>query len=865
MKSTILLSLFLLCFAALSFAQSPVANDKQVNDTANTPYWVDMMQDPDANFFATQRAFDLYWKDREMTKGTGWKSFKRWEYIMRQRVSKDGVKPDKNATAHAMKAYFANSAKSTKEQGGNWTCLGPDRVPDYPGYQGLGRLNTIAFHPTNPQKIYVGSPSGGLWVSDDLGFSWETHTDRLESLGVSAIIVDYSNPNNIYIGTGDRDAGDAPGMGVYKSTDGGLTWAQSSSGIGEAQIFDMLQHPSVPTTLIATSDKGIFKSIDGGLTWTNSSSVQCKDICFNPANPDVVYASLKSQFYRSIDGGENFTRIVQSNFPTSTSRSILAVSPKDPSCVYILFSRSDQSYGGVYKSYNQGDSFVRKSASPNILDWTCYGNGSGGQGWYDLALAVDPADTNLVYVGGVDCWMSSDAGKNWDIIAHWYGDCGVAEVHADWHYLAYAPNGTLWACTDGGLHFSTDGGASWTDRTEGMVIGQMYKLSQSKQSKEQVITGFQDNGTYTYQDGTWLATGGGDGMECIIDYSDESYAYYSIYYGRITRTHYNMDDGMVAGMNVGGIDEEGNWVTPYTLHPTNPNVMFIGYNSVWRCNNVKAYSPQWTNISPDIRTYAKMDVLKTSMSSPSMLYASRGGNLFRTPNAMIASPVWENLSANVSLSTINGIETHPIDSNIVYVVGGNQVFKSSDKGVTWTDITQNLADIYINDISFYNRGEDSRLFLATSAGVWQGTDSTGWELYSNGLPTNIDIREIDFYYGATLKDDAIRACSYGRGLWESQINSIVAVKPLPLKESTFVVLPNPNPGHFSCKIKIQKPTDYTITVLDLNGKTIYKTPERRIVTSEEIPINLGSIPNGVYTVVYKSKHEKVSQKVVVAK
>ena len=175
------------------------------------------MKDPAVNFFNVQRAFNLYWKDRPITKGCGWKPFKRWEYMMMNRINPDGSRPSSDET---YRAYTAMK-KSVRSSGGNWISLGPAEIPapGPAGYEGLGRLNVIGFHPTDANKIYVGSPAGGMWQSADGGQTWVTHTDTLLTLGVSSIIIDKNNPDIIYIGTGDRDAGDASGLGVFKSID----------------------------------------------------------------------------------------------------------------------------------------------------------------------------------------------------------------------------------------------------------------------------------------------------------------------------------------------------------------------------------------------------------------------------------------------------------------------------------------------------------------------------------------------------------------------------------------------------------------------------------------------------------------------
>jgi hypothetical protein len=212
------------------------------------------------------------------------------------------------------------------------------------------------------------------------------------------------------------------------------------------------------------------------------------------------------------------------------------------------------------------------------MDWSCDGSGTGGQGWYDLALAADPADANKIYAGGVDVWKSSDGGITWAINSHWYGDCSVPSVHADCHYLGFSPvDGQLYAGNDGGVFATPDGGATWNYKMVGVTIGQIYKLGQGQQSKNHVINGFQDNGSYTLTPAGWLATGGGDGMECIVDYAQDAYTYYTIYYGDIYRRYNNNNENHIAGNGINGITESGAWVTPYTLSATDPNTMFIGY------------------------------------------------------------------------------------------------------------------------------------------------------------------------------------------------------------------------------------------------------------------------------------------------
>jgi hypothetical protein len=159
-------------------------------DTANYPYWVQMMQDPHANFYQTQRAFEQYWANRKVTKGHGWRVFKRWEYMMQSRINPDGSIPTPSATFNAYEAYVKTAQHAAAQSpAGNWTSYGPSQTPNTPGYEGLGRINTVAFHPTDGNKLYIGAPAGGMWQSTDGGTTWTSNTDHLPTLGVSAIII----------------------------------------------------------------------------------------------------------------------------------------------------------------------------------------------------------------------------------------------------------------------------------------------------------------------------------------------------------------------------------------------------------------------------------------------------------------------------------------------------------------------------------------------------------------------------------------------------------------------------------------------------------------------------------------------------
>ena len=345
MKKIFILLLPLVILPLFGYSQS---NTKTfTNDTASYPYWIEMMQNPSANYYQTVRAFNLWWGDREISRASGYKPFKRWEYYWSTRLNPDGTRQTGNKTYKEVSRFMMN--RNTTDYSGDWVNLGPIAKPANSGTgqpNGNGRINAIAFHPTSSNNIYIGAPAGGLWISNDAGNSWESHTDVLPTLGVSSIVVDHSNTNIIYIGTGDRDAGDAVGMGVFKSTDGGVTFTPASSNMEDATVGKIIMHPSNPLYLLAATSKGIFRTTDGAITWEKVEGGNFKDIVFKTNNATIVYATRNGNFYRSEDTGVTWTRIDGTG---NHSRGVIGVTAASPNIVYFV-TTDGAVYGGTYKS-----------------------------------------------------------------------------------------------------------------------------------------------------------------------------------------------------------------------------------------------------------------------------------------------------------------------------------------------------------------------------------------------------------------------------------------------------------------------------------------------------------------------------------
>jgi len=736
-------------------------------DYTTYPYWIEMMQDPSVNFYEVQKAFNAYWENREITKGNGWKPFKRWEWWQGRHIYPNGTRHEADLVYKEYNKYLALHPGTDKSDA-DWTNLGPMDVPSK-GYAGLGRINAIAFHPSNPDIVFIGAPAGGCWKYNAVTSEWMSTTDVLPTLGVSSIVVNWNNPDNILIGTGDRDAGDAAGMGVFRSMDGGLTWEQSNTGMGNTTVGRLLQHPSDPNLIYAATGSGIYKSTNAGANWSQIKTGGFKDIVFKPGNTNVMYAGGSGNFFRSIDSGSTWQQIT--NGLPGGSRSVIAVTPDDPNYVYCLLSNGD-SYKGIYRSTDGGTSFTEMSTTPNIMSWGCEG-GDGGQAWYDLDVAVDPGNKNTVFAGGVNCFKSIDGGVTWEISSHWWGDCGVPSVHADLHVLEYNPlNDRLYTGNDGGIYYTANGGTSWPEITDGLPISQVYKIGQAKTDVNKVINGYQDNGTSTYYgNSNWQTTNGGDGMECAFDDVNPAYSYSTIYYGDIYRHFNNGNAYQIAGNGNHGLTESGGWITPFCIYPQHENdydIMFGGFKNIWRAIGVKTTNNFiWKKLTDD--NADNISVVEHSPANHEVFYYSRGSQLYRSDNVMSETPEWTTLTSYLpGTGNVFDVEAHPFNENIVFITRGSKVFRSENKGFSWTDITGSLPAINMNSLAFYENSFDG-IYVGSDAGVYyRDASMTDWVMFSNGLPVDASINEIEIYHNPAIPaEDVIRAGTYGRGLWSS--------------------------------------------------------------------------------------------------
>lgn len=713
--------------------------------------WVSKMQDPNVNFFEVRDAFNEYYNDyvenyrlqhgTEPAKVPGYKQFKRWEWFMAPRVGTDGTRFN---PAKVYQEALAYKQQYGTANAGNWSFIGPSVVPSNGG--GAGRLNVVRFHPNDPDIIYVCSPSGGLWKSEDGGSSWASNTDQLASvIGCTDLAIDPWNPDIMYLATGDGFGASTYSVGILKTIDGGNTWNTTGLSYSMAayrQVSRILIDPTNPNTLLAAASNGIFRSTDAGATWTNVQTGGFKDMEFKPGDPNTVYAS-GVEFYRSTDNGQSWSKVT-TGLPVAAnvSRIATAVSPANPSVVYLIVGLPAPNYGteGFYRSANSGVSFSKLS-TPAL----------GNQQWYDLALNASPTNADEVIVGGqLDFRRSINGGTTWAQ--------NGGNTHVDYHDVVFTGSSTYFMANDGGIYKTTNSGGIWTNLSNGLEISQMYGFGQSATTPYLMLQGWQDNGTNRFNGSSWSHVLGGDGMLCFIDRTNDNNMWASTQNGGLVRS---TNGGATWQGATNGINETGPWVTSWLQDPVTPTTLYSGFVNVWRSTNSGG---NWTKISTFSNT-GTVITLAVSPANNQVIWVSKPDGLYRTING---GTNWTKMTG-IPSGTITGIACSNTDPNKVWITysgfsNTNKVFTSSNQGATWNNISASIPNVPVNCITYVNNSNDA-IYIGTDLGVFYKDASLNvWEPFWNGLP-NVMVTQLAVYYPT----GKLRASTYGRGMWETDL------------------------------------------------------------------------------------------------
>ncbi|MBL4592322.1 MAG: T9SS type A sorting domain-containing protein [Flavobacteriales bacterium] len=753
MKHFIILTLILLMVGNITQAQE----------------YVRLMEEQNANFYDIQNAFYDHWDGKTYEKGKGWKQFKRWEWFMEPRVYPTGriINPSlAYEEAMKFKNKYTPPKGLTNNKTANWTPIGPSSWNSIGWNPGIGRVNAITVDPNNSSIIYVGAPAGGCWKTTNGGSTWTPLTDNLSSLGVSGIAIDPNNSNIVYIATGDGDGNDTYSIGVMKSTDGGTTWNSTGLNWNTTQTRVMRKiiiDPSNSNVLFVATSTGLFKTSDAGANWTSVLSGSIRDVEFNPDNSNTVFACTQNLFYKSTNGGNlNTYTNITTGLPAGglIGRLSIAVTPNDTNYIYILASDdNDASFYGLYRSTNGGDIFSLRTNTPNVFGYNTNGGDSGGQSWYDMALAVSPTNKNEVYTGGINVWKSTNGGLSLTALSQWNWPTGGYEyVHADIHTIDFYGN-NLFVGSDGGIFKSINSGNTFTDITSGIQHSQFYRLGTSATDAGIIMAGAQDNGCTLLKNGSWTHVTGGDGMECIVDYSNPNIMYSTSQYGTIYKS---TNGGNSFSGITGSITGSGAWVAPYTLDPVNPNTIYLGYEDVWKSTNG---GNSWNTIS-NFPSSIDLKSLVVAPSNNNVIYAATNNIIYSTTNG---GGNWTDITAGLPNNVITYITVHNLNPSVLWVslsgfISGDKVYKSIDGGSNWINVSGNLPNLPINCVVFEN-GTNNGIYVGTDIGVYyKNDDLIQWQSYMTGLP-NVIVNELEIHYGS----GKIRSATFGRGVWESDL------------------------------------------------------------------------------------------------
>ena len=740
--------------------------------------WNKLTKKEKPTFFEIKEAVNKFYGQMKEGRKPGYKQFKRWEWFAGTRLDKDGYfDPIYNWKGWQEKQERFGAAHT----GSHWTPRGPSTMP---GILGLGRLNCIEFDPHNTDIVWVGAPTGGLWKSPDAGQTWETLTDDLPNLGVSDILIHPANSNIMYIATGDKQRASTPSIGVMKSLDGGQTWQLTGLNpvvTEKTKIGKMLMHPNDPETILAATNKGVFKTKDGGDTWINKAPGDFFDIEVNPANPSIWYASrAASGVYRSLDSGETWIRLTDGLPGPSSSigRIAIALCSSSPNVIYAVYCKDIENIGwewglyGIYRTTDGGNTWTLQANSPNVLGWELDGSDTGGQGGYALILDVKPSDPDVLYVGSVEIWKSTNGGVTWRVIS----DTTTGAIHVDHHDFAFLPGSstTIFSCNDGGIYRSYNEGATWTDLSSGLTIHQVYRISLSSQDPDMLLLGAQDNGSSLLH-GNWYYMTGGDGTGCQIDPNNNLVLYTASQFGYL---HRSSDRGASFVRIFTQLYGQPNaaWILPYTLDKFDPNTIYAASSRVYKSIDRGSSGVPISGFLSGL----PITVLELAPSDPDCIIVSDGSRLFKTLNG---GESWSELDTSLFPTSITDVAVHPHNRDILWVsIGGfgrwnskftwenipyeidkPKIFHSTDGGNTWSDVSGLLPNIPANCITIDPRSLN--VYLGTDLGVFYSADGLGdWQRFDNGLP-NVIITEMEIHEGA----GKLVAAAYGRGVWESPL------------------------------------------------------------------------------------------------
>ena len=639
-----------------------------------------------------------------------------------------------------------------------WQFTGPSLFPTNISGQinGIGRVCQIKFSPIDSNLIYACSASGGLWKSTDAGLSWtNAGTDYLPVMSSACVCIDHTNPNVIYLSSGDPNYYSTD-YGIYKTTNGGNTWVLSNNGIGTRMAVEMLMDPQNNQTIIAATSSGIWKTTDGGQNWTETlAGNQFTDLQWQPLQgSSVMYASSMNRFFRSTNKGDTWTEIISGFGNLLGQGTRIGVSPADPARVYVAGVLGE---GRIFMSTDTGKTFVVKYNNPSV-SLTGYDTNGGGQGNYNFCIEVSPVNANQIYLSSHNVWRSEDAGVNWSQLTNWW-----QELHTDMHDFAFQPGNptALYNANDGGVWLSTNSGVNWTPYSNGLGATENYNATVHPLFPKLISTGTQDNGELIYVDSVWKTNRGGDWTtKMLMDYSQQKRVYYT---NELERR--DLPSGGNQAYNLPAVILGSQLKHAFVAN--NPQIGFASGTKLYRTQNLQTATPVWDSIHG--QGNAVIQALAICKKYPNIVAYIKSNVMFITHNALDPVPVFTTKNLPVS-GTATDLFISSVDTNRIYFTMGAKVYRLTTPNGNFADYSAGLPPtLQFQRVEGNNFSTRHDMYVMNAADVYYRNDTMiEWISYTGNLPTVAGLRNMMLFNDGGA-DDRLYVSYYGRGVWETNL------------------------------------------------------------------------------------------------
>ncbi len=680
-----------------------------------------------------------------------------------------------------------------------------------------GRVSSVAGVPGNPSVYYVGAAAGGVWKTTDGGAHWKAVFKNEPVASIGAIAVAPSNPNLVWVGTGEANPRNdiTDGNGVYFSPDAGQSW--KFMGLADAgQIGRVIIDPTNPDIVfvaalghpwVPNAERGIFRTTDGGKTWEKVLYVDDKtggaDIAFEPGNPRVLFASMwqvrrypwelvdggpGSGLYRSTDGGSTWAKLTKGLPEGPLGRIAIALAPTDPEHVYALIEAKK---GLLWESHDLGNHWKAVSNNHDL----------DVRPFYFSQIQVSPDNENRVYFLSFKMLVSNDGGRT----THW-ADQGV---HVDHHALWIDPtNGKrMIQGNDGGVFLSTDGAKTWRF-LDNLPIEQFYMVAADSRTPYNLCGGLQDNSAWcgpssalggrSVDGSRWFTVAGGDGEYAIPAPSNPDIVYAEAQNGSLERLNLKTHRSQYIRPYLDGVEEmkpadlkyRFSWTTPIAVSPTDADVVYMGANVLFKTADG---GKSWQVISPDL---TRNDKSKQVISGGPIQYDISGAETYDTIQSITVAPsnpqvIWIGTDDGLVQVTRNGgqswtnvtgkiphapawarvyqVGVSPFDAGTAYVAFDGHmlgdrhphVYRTENYGDSWTDISAGLPQ---DDPVFVVREDPARrglLVAGTDTGLFFSLDSgSHWQRFDANFPT-APVWDLKF----VASEHDLVVATHGRGLF----------------------------------------------------------------------------------------------------